>query len=491
MKSCGRPLASNLIDDLLLAETARRLDEGRAADAAQLAALLGFGTPPLEAVPVGDAQHLLQQRRGVAAVVGRAGRRLVGKRLLGQQVAAPQFDAVDAGEARRLVDQPLREIRHARTAGAAIRRGRRGIGEDETVQSIDRRRAVDVGGHGGRRRRRVGERAGVRRVGADIHQPLDPHPEKLPVAIERKLAAQRHAAPMVIAQERFGAGAGPLDRAIERARREGERGEFRIDLVAHAEPAADILGVNAELLGRQAGDMRELLHDVGHALGRHVDVEASGLAVEGREPGFRLHRNTGEIVEHGASCSRRGPPWRRPLPWPRGCRTRNLSQGCRAHRHAARRSGASASWDRSPPASRGIRPTIVLGGVLRVDFVLGDHERNRLADEWHPAVCKRRPMRIPAVPKPSLPLKNMSGRGLLKPAFARSSPENTPSTPGIASSLASSDTISACARSARRKCPRPGPAGPSRRCTALPGDQAKILRRPLNAALITISPDSD
>ena len=63
-----------------------------------------------EAFPVRALQHLGQQRRRVAAVIGRAGRRLVRECALAQHVAPPQLDAVDAGDARGLVDQPLHQV---------------------------------------------------------------------------------------------------------------------------------------------------------------------------------------------------------------------------------------------------------------------------------------------------------------------------------------------------------------------------------------------
>ena len=61
----------------------------------------------LETVPVRRLQDLRQEALRIAAVVGRAGRRLVGERILGQQIAPPELDAVDAGEARCFVDQTL------------------------------------------------------------------------------------------------------------------------------------------------------------------------------------------------------------------------------------------------------------------------------------------------------------------------------------------------------------------------------------------------
>src|SRR5215470_609264 len=87
---------------LLLAEAAGRLDEDGASDAGELAARFGYAAAALEAAPVRALQRLRQQPRRIAAVVSRAGRGLIGKGVLGQEVAAAQLDPVDAGDAARL-----------------------------------------------------------------------------------------------------------------------------------------------------------------------------------------------------------------------------------------------------------------------------------------------------------------------------------------------------------------------------------------------------
>jgi hypothetical protein len=66
---------------------ARGLDEHRAADAAQLAAPLRFFPPLVEARPVGVLERVVQVSGRIAAVVGRASRRLVGERFFGDEVA--------------------------------------------------------------------------------------------------------------------------------------------------------------------------------------------------------------------------------------------------------------------------------------------------------------------------------------------------------------------------------------------------------------------
>ena len=209
----------------------------------------------------------LQQTGRIAAVVGRAGRSLVGERRLRDQVLAAQRDAVDAGDARRLIDQPLRQVGHVRSASAAIGGGRGRVGEHELMRSIGGGNSVGIDRGRGRRRAGVDERAGVRCIGAHVDQPLDADAEKIAVCIERQRAGELRATPVVIAQDAFGARSNPLDRAPKQLRRQKQRGEFRIDLVAHAKAAADVVSVNANLVGRDTSNVSEAAADVGHALG--------------------------------------------------------------------------------------------------------------------------------------------------------------------------------------------------------------------------------
>src|SRR5207237_1468203 len=100
---------------------------------AQLAAALGLHAPALEACPVGVLERVVEIAGGIAAVVGGAGGRLVGKRFLRDEVAPAKLDAVDAGFARRLVDEPLQQIGNVRPPRAPVGSARRGVGEPEPM----------------------------------------------------------------------------------------------------------------------------------------------------------------------------------------------------------------------------------------------------------------------------------------------------------------------------------------------------------------------
>jgi hypothetical protein len=141
------PEAPNLIIAFLLRAraAARRLDEHRTGP---MPRNLPFATEifflSAKGIPLGKANRLVQLPGRIAAVVGRAGRRLVGERVPRNQVAPAQLDAIDAGLARRFVDQAFDEIGDIRPAGAAIGRRGGGIGEREPVPAVERRYPVGV-----------------------------------------------------------------------------------------------------------------------------------------------------------------------------------------------------------------------------------------------------------------------------------------------------------------------------------------------------------
>ena len=129
-----------------------------------------LGAELVVAGPLGDR---VERRVVRAAVVGDAGERREREDVVGQQVAAAQFDRVDAQLDRRLVDDALEQRRRLGPAGAAVRAHRRGVGGGDDDVELDAGEPVGAVGHppraGGqeradardtRRRRRPGARAG-------------------------------------------------------------------------------------------------------------------------------------------------------------------------------------------------------------------------------------------------------------------------------------------------------------------------------------------
>ena len=156
------------------------------ADAAQLAALLALALALVEALPVGGVQRLLQDRREVAAVVGRAGRGLPGDFALADLVLAAQLDAVEAGLGRGVVDQPLHEVVALGPAGAAIGADEGGVGEHALGRHFHQRRAVEADdvAHDVQRRRLRRHRA---LEAAEIAEAGEPQREEMAFGVERKL----------------------------------------------------------------------------------------------------------------------------------------------------------------------------------------------------------------------------------------------------------------------------------------------------------------
>ena len=121
-----------------------------------------------EALPVGDLHGQVHVGFVLPAVVAHAHGVAVGHGRRGHEISAPQFDAVDAEVRRRGINQPLDGVGHLRPAGAAIRRGRRRVGENShgaqrggrnVVGAGDQARAFAQGGQGS------AARADVRHIG--------------------------------------------------------------------------------------------------------------------------------------------------------------------------------------------------------------------------------------------------------------------------------------------------------------------------------------
>ena len=106
-----------------------------------------------------------------AAVVGLAHRVLVGHLLGADQVAPAQRRRIHLHLARRRVHQPLDQVDRLGPAGAAVRAGRRGVGEHGGEVQVDRRQVVDAG-RDPRADQQLDRDAGRRGVGADVGERL-------------------------------------------------------------------------------------------------------------------------------------------------------------------------------------------------------------------------------------------------------------------------------------------------------------------------------
>ncbi len=206
-----------------------------------------------EALPVGQDQRLVHDRLEFAAVVdgavGRAERHGGG----GDQVAASELHAVDAGGGGGLIDQALDEVERLRAAGPAIgpergrvREGQRHVDGDGR-DAVDARQAI-LGVVGPEHRRERGD------VGADADAGADAEGEEAAGRVEGQLPLEHAVAAVRVGQEALDAGRAPLDGPAHSARREEQRRVLRIGLHLHAEAAAHVGGDHAELRGRDLED---------------------------------------------------------------------------------------------------------------------------------------------------------------------------------------------------------------------------------------------
>ena len=265
---------------------AHDLGEAGDADAHQLAALALLGLLLAQAGVVDDLHRLLEGTCVVAAVVLPAGGRLVGERLLRDEVldpelgrVPPQFLGQHVGHALDGVDG----LGHAeRAAVGDAARGLVGVGAvhlDEAVLEV-----VRAGADREEPRRelgRVGGGVGVAVVG----QRLDAQRRDLAVLVGAELGVD-----VVVARERVGLQVlhpvlDPLDRLAQHDRRGGRDHVAGVDGHLAAEAAADVGRDDADLLLREpdvAGDQREDRPDRVRGLRRHPDRE---LAVDPVERG--------------------------------------------------------------------------------------------------------------------------------------------------------------------------------------------------------------
>ena len=106
-------------------------------DPAQQPATGRLGATAAEALPIREFERAVHAIGIFAVVVGDADRIGVGHGLRGDQIPAPQRDAIEAVLGRGQVDQSFDDIDRLGTAGATIRRGRRRVRHDGAAAEIN------------------------------------------------------------------------------------------------------------------------------------------------------------------------------------------------------------------------------------------------------------------------------------------------------------------------------------------------------------------
>ena len=265
-------------------------DEEGKGDAAEAAAGVGFGAAGFEAGPVGLEEGGVEQRREVGAV--ERGRHRGGYDFIGEggrfdEVTATQGDAVDAGLVGGLVDETLDGVGHVGASGATVGGDGDGVGDGEAVAAENGGDTVGSAGHEGGVQD-VGHRAGGRRVGADVADPVVADGEEAAAFVEGEFAAHADGAAVIVAHEGLGTAGNPFDGTADAVSGQGEGRVFLVGGAADAEAAADIVGVDADAVGRQAGKGGHAVAHAGHTLAGTPEVEH--VAVPGGQGGFGLHR---------------------------------------------------------------------------------------------------------------------------------------------------------------------------------------------------------
>ena len=239
------------------------------ADADQPALIECRALPLPETVIAGKPQRFVLSFRIVAAVIDQrlavaeqqADR--VGHLFRLDEIAPPHFGAIERQFARDAVEQPLHREHRLRPAGAAHRRGRHFVGEDDDgLQMIGRHHIGTGHGHGGD----IGHDDAPRHESAAIVQHAAAHAQNLAVSVD----GDRHV-PILIAllgraEEMFAAILDPFHRPAKLERRRRDHRFLRIKDRLRPETAADVRRDHAdrfqiaiEQIGkRAAAEMRRL-----------------------------------------------------------------------------------------------------------------------------------------------------------------------------------------------------------------------------------------
>src|SRR5229473_1028342 len=129
---------------LLIASTIAMLLDAAERDPAQLAALAAVALAPRKALPIGEFERVAEYGREIAGIVGLVGSRGVWDFPRLDEVAAAQFEPIDAHFPRRRVDQALHEIVALGAAGAPIGADIGSVREHALGRNFDQRRAIDA-----------------------------------------------------------------------------------------------------------------------------------------------------------------------------------------------------------------------------------------------------------------------------------------------------------------------------------------------------------
>src|SRR5215472_8254266 len=157
---------------------------------------------------------------------------------IGDEVAPPHLDAVDAETLGRKLDQPLAEETSLVAAGRAIGSGRRLVGDESRRRKMNVRNAIRAA----EKLRDIARRG--QPIGADIGAEIDKNvaaqADDRAVALAGDLDLTIHLARMVSGEEMLAAILDPPYRPPQMARGERDQEIFGVKLAARTKTATDI-----------------------------------------------------------------------------------------------------------------------------------------------------------------------------------------------------------------------------------------------------------
>ena len=272
-----------------------RFDIAGKPDAVQLAALLRRYFAARRTGPVRCGEGVIHHRREITGVVSDSERIAPGHGTGRNQIAPPQFDAVDVQYPRGAVDQALDQKMDLRFARAAIGIDRHRVGDGPAHARMHRLDAVHRGQHGGGYRCRNHRRKG-REVGAEVGHRIHAQREHAPLCIERQFQRGVLVACLRVRYEGLAALGTPLHWPTQLARGQGTQNLLGIEIELRPEAAADIARDDVKVFSRQRERLRQQTAQHVYALARGIHGKARAERIEHGIDGARLHRTANQTL---------------------------------------------------------------------------------------------------------------------------------------------------------------------------------------------------
>ena len=174
---------------------ARPFQKGSNAQTAPFAVRSGHGRPRVKPGPAGECQRLVHHVFKTAAVVHLAHRVAVGHLFGLHEITAAQRDAVNAGHARGLVDQPLDGVNRFRAAGTTVGTGRCRVGQHRPEIKINGRDVIHTGLYP-RANQQLNGHPHTRGVSANVGHRLHAQCQNFSAGVQGHFGVDVHIAPM-------------------------------------------------------------------------------------------------------------------------------------------------------------------------------------------------------------------------------------------------------------------------------------------------------